>query len=87
MRRGTWKLHVIDRSHAIVERLERVQHVDLGGELTLTNVEADPSEQTNLIDQHPDIARELISAHQEWRKALGLAVSEVADAALAALDR
>ncbi|WP_242632192.1 sulfatase family protein [Rubripirellula amarantea] len=59
LRSGRWKLHRYDRKRArnvVVEQLLENTPVD---RLQLFDLENDPSETTNVIDQYPDIAKRL----------------------------
>lgn len=59
VREGDWKLIGNPRDPTTPQ--------PLADELYLTNLALDPSEQTNLAADHPDVARRLKGLHEAWR--------------------
>ena len=38
------------------------------GTKALFDLEADPGQKTNVIDEHPEVARKMLAAYEEWWK-------------------
>jgi len=69
LRKGKWKLVAYYN-----ENLGDT-HVALGkrsGQWELYDMESDPTETRNLIDQQPELATQLIQAHKEWEQRIGV---------------
>lgn len=69
IRRKDWKLRYVDEND-IVERIQNLEHVDLGIGLQLVDLKSDITESKNLVDQHPEIANMLIQEHRKWQESI-----------------
>jgi arylsulfatase A-like enzyme len=66
VRKGKWKLKVVtDQANA--NRISKKQHTNLGKGIELFDLEVDVSEQTNLVNEYPDIVEELTAIYKNWK--------------------
>ena len=63
--RGRWKKGTADKNkmNGFAVRNQRFRLV---GPNSLYDMEADPSQKTNVIDQHPDVAKSMLAAYDKW---------------------
>ncbi len=67
VRQGPWKLV---KNGLIDQRRSRTNRAKGDDALFLANLDQDPAEQTNLRNQHPDLADQLLKQHRTWRTSL-----------------
>ena len=75
LRRGKWKLHLPHKYSAIIESDDGNSHGRKGIRseigLSLFNLDEDIGEQNNLVDQYPEIVKELLVKANEMKEELG----------------
>ena len=74
VRRGDWKLLWVDGDSETAGYVRDVEHTTTGDGLFLTDLSHDRGERVNLVDDHPELVRELRDAHVRWRDEVGLPV-------------
>ncbi len=65
VRQGKWKRRTAKDDHSAKHEMVELEL----GEF-LYDLEADPQEQVNLAEQHPDVMNRLKQVHEDWRKSL-----------------
>lgn len=71
VREGDWKLHTVDDA-AAVHALRDHEHAPIEVGLRLHDLGADPGEETDLAEKHPEIVQRLTQRHLAWRAEVGI---------------
>lgn len=64
IRQGKWKLV---RNATVTRGMSKGHRPTEGDRIFLADLEVDPGETTNLLDQHPDISEHLLKLHNAWQ--------------------
>jgi len=65
---GRWKPGAEPDEHQWSRFAVRNQRFRLVGKTMLYDMEKDPAQTTNVIEKHPDVARDMLSAYDQWWK-------------------